>query len=145
MYKLFMTIMIAQLFYSFGVTIITYAIQPFNVDTSLLSEYQNSTMSMSNVTSKIEEVTKSQLNIPLIDLGALVFYSGNIVVDLMLNFFFALPSIMSLIVGAFTTFFNLDAYLASMLKLFIYTVVTLIYFWYLIAFILSIRSRGTIV
>jgi len=144
-FKYFTFIIMIQLFYSFGATLLTHALQPFNVNPLYLQEYQNISTDITNITGRIESTTQSQLNIPLIDLGALVFYSGNIIVDLMLNFFFALPSMLTILVTTFTNIFSLDAYLASQLKLFVFSIVSILYFLNLLAFILNIRSRGSIV
>jgi len=144
-YTYFKYIITAQLFYSFAITVLSHALTPFSVNSLYLLPYQNVTTDITNVSAQIEAATQSQLDIPLIDLGALVFYSGNIVVDLLLNFFFALPSLFTLLVNGFTMLFNVDAYLAAQFKLFMFGIISVLYFLNLLAFILNIRSRGTIV
>ncbi len=144
-YKYFVWIIIIQLFYSFGVTTLTHAFSLYNVNNIYFTEMQNITTDITDITSQIESTTQQQMNIPLIDLGALVFYSGNIIIDLMLNFFFAIPSMFSILTNFFLMFFNLDAFLSAQLKLFVFSAISILYFMNLLAFILNIRSRGSIV
>jgi len=144
-YKYFVWIIVIQLFYSFGVTTLSHAFSLYNINNIYFIEMQNITTDITNITNQIESTTQAQMNIPLIDLGALVFYSGNIIIDLMLNFFFAVPSMFSILTNFFLMFFNLDSFLSAQLKLFVFSAISILYFMSLLAFILNIRSRGSIV
>jgi len=145
-FKYFIGIIVLQLFFGFGITILSHSLIGINPDIApYMSDYTDIAPDISNITTQIEGSMQSQLNIPVVDLGALVFYSGNIIVDLMLNFFFAVPSLFTLIANGFFGLFNIDAFLEANLKLFIYSIVSVLYFINLLAFIMNIRSRGSIV
>jgi len=143
-FKYFTFIITAQLFYAFGITLIAYSLPPDAVN--YVSLFQPSiNVSLENTTVQIQESVQQQMNIPLIDLGALVFYSGNIIVDLMLNFFFAVPEMFSILLGALFIMLNVDAYLATQLKLFATAIISILYMIGVLQFLMSIRARGTII
>jgi len=145
--KLFTFLVILQLFYSFGVTTLTYALAPFGLTTLAVTiqPFQNQTEDTSAIASRIQSTTQSTINVPLVDLAFLVVYTGNIFIDLVLNFFTALPGMFNLLVDGLCLLFNVDAYYAVTIKLFIFVFLTITYFISIIAFILSLRSRGSIV
>ena len=68
---------------------------------------------------KIESNLGSQLRLPLIDAAALVFYSGNLVVDLLMNFMTAIPQMFTLLVEGIFTLMPIDANLQKYVKLFV--------------------------
>ncbi|MEM5810121.1 MAG: hypothetical protein QW156_04515 [Candidatus Aenigmatarchaeota archaeon] len=145
MMKFFTYIIIIQLFYSFGISMLSYSLDKLVVQQRqlILSQFQTLGRNITEITQSIEKTTQSSMNIPLIDLGALVFYSGNIIVDLMVNFLFAIPSMATLLVSSFQFFFStIDPILISNLKLFLYSIISVIYFIALIQFLLSIRARS---
>jgi len=145
-FKYFIGIIILQLFYSFGITLLSHAIIGMDPTYSAyLSPYSESATSIKNITNQIEGSLSSQMNIPVIDLGALVFYSGNIIVDLMMNFFFAVPSLFTLAINTILNIFPLDAYLATYFKLFLFSIFSILYFISVLAFLTNLRARGSIV
>lgn len=141
-FKYFETLIIMQLFYAFAVTIIVYSLPPDTVN--YINVFQTD-VNLQNTSVKIQENIQKQMDIPVVDLGALVFYSGNIFVDLLLNFMTAIPQMFSLLLTGLFTFLNVDAYIATQLKLFVTTLLTIIYVLMVLRFIMEIRARGTIV
>ncbi len=143
-FEIFMVIIMVQLFYGFGITILTYALTKMGVS---LNTYQSQFIAQ-NISSynviqqKIQESIAKQTNIPIIDIGALVFYSGNIMIDLFMNFFFAVPSMFSILVNFFLSLFPIDVYLALQLKLVIYGFIAIVYLIMLIQFILGLIKGG---
>lgn len=142
--KYFTLIIEIQLFYALAITMMAYSL-PADAVSYINVFQQDVSVDITNVSSQFEESMQKQMNIPVIDLGALVFYSGNIVIDLMLNFFTAIPGMFNILLTVFFTFINVDAYLATQIKLFTTTLITILYIVMLIQFILNVRARGTIV
>ena len=145
-FKYFIGIIVLQIFYSVGITLLSHGL--VGLDPSFgafLTDYENYATSLENMTAQIENSLNQQMNIPLIDLGSLVFYSGNIIVDLMLNFFFAVPSLITLLTNTIVNIFPLDAFIASYVKLGLFSLISITYFLSLLAFVTNIRSRGGIV
>ena len=141
----FMFIIMVQLFYSFGISALAYAIDPMLPSSNVVNQYTDVGSDLSDVSSQFEGSVRSQLDIPLVDLGSLVFYSGNIIVDLILNFAFAVPSMVTLLIGAFNMFFLVDPFIMGQFKLFIFAIISILYFIAIIGFILNVRSRGSVV
>ena len=140
--KYFEAVIAIQLFYAFAVTVIVYSLPPDTVN--YINVFQTD-VSLENTSVQIQQSVQKQMDIPIVDLGALVFYSGNIVVDLMLNFLTAIPGMFSLVLTAIFAFINVDAYLVTQFKLFATTMATIFYVMAVLKFILEMRTRGTII
>ena len=88
----------------------------------------------------IQESITRQTNLPVIELGAMIFYSGNIVIDLLLNFAFAIPQMLGLFVNGVFTVFNIDSYIFAIVQLFASVAVIVWYFITLIQLLTNTRS-----
>lgn len=144
-FRYFIYILMIQAFYGFGITALGYGLAPFYDNMYVMGQFENKTMNINDISDKIDTTVSNQINIPLYDLGALVFYSGNILLDLMINFIFAVPSMFTILISAFSIPFMLDAYLMSQVKLFIYTLMSILYLMSLLVFILNIRSQKGVI
>jgi hypothetical protein len=107
-----------------------------------LQPFQNATSSQTDITSKVQSSFSSSRKIPVIELAFLVFYTGNIVIDMIANFITALPGMFNLLVTALCMLFNVPAFYAVAIKLIIFSMLTVLYVLMLIQFLLSIVSRG---
>lgn len=134
-------VLIIQLFYGASISMITYSLPAEYVDNTLL--YSQGAQSIEETSSQVTDSMQRQLDIPTLDLGSLVFYSGNILIDLMLNSFFALPSMFGIIIYSIMNIFNFDPYLANTVSLFIAAALAVLYMVFLIGFLVSIRSGRT--
>lgn len=142
--KSFQVIIIIQLFYAFAITILAYSM-PTNalnyVDS--FSDVAND-IDLDSVTTDLQDSVESTLNVPIIELGALVFYSGNILVDLLLNFAFAIPEMIGLVINGFLYIFNVDSYLFAIVELFAGAVIIALYFIGILQLLGNIRSGRVI-
>lgn len=142
--SLFMTVMIAQLFFSLFLNIFTYSlpdsarnyVNPFSEPAD--------TINLEDTGSQLESSLQRQSNMPLIDVGALAFYSGNIIIDLILNFIWALPQMFAILLSGFFLIFSVDTYYAHLIQLFSTVVLLVYYVISLIMFLGSIRTGRTI-
>lgn len=142
--KAFQVIIIIQLFFSFAITIFAYAMPDDTlVYVDSFSDVAND-IDLDSVTTDLQDSVESTLNVPIIELGALVFYSGNILVDLLLNFAFAIPEMIGLIINGFMYLFNVDSYLFAIVELFVGAVVIALYFVGLLQLLGNIRSGRVI-
>lgn len=139
-FGLFMAMIIIQLFYSFGITAMTYATpdEALNYVTSFSELGQD--LDLETTGQLIESSLESQTNIPVIELGALVFYSGNILLDLMLNFIFAIPQMIGLILNAVQGLLNIDGPMWAIVQIFFSVAFTAFYAVSLIQMLLGLRS-----
>lgn len=145
MMALFKWIVIVQLFFAFSITVITYAMPDDSLNYVTAFSDVASEISLETVSNDVQDSVTDSLNIPVIELGALVFYSGNIILDLLLNFFFAIPEMIGLVINGFMLLFNIDSYLFAVVELFLATLTIVLYFIGLIEMLMNIRSqRGLI-
>ena len=95
----FKIMMLVMVFWSFVFTIITYTIPVSDRPQLALITFQNGTTDLAAINQEFESAVTSQTEIPLVELGALLFYSGNIIIDLMLNFAFAIPEMFTILLN----------------------------------------------
>lgn len=142
---LFKAVIIIQLFYSFAITGLTHALPADSLDYVTGFSDITDSINLETVSEDVQESIQRQTDIPVIEMGALVFYSGNILIDLMLNFAFAVPEMIGMLVnGIMILFLGIDSYLFAIVQLFASVVIIVVYFISLMQLLTSIRSGRTI-
>lgn len=143
--SVFMVILVIQLFYATSITIVAYSLP--SVSSTYLDQSNSiaSGINIEDVSTDLQSSLNSQLNIPVIELGALVFYSGNLLLDLLLNFLTALPQLVALVMSIIFNIVGMDAQIQLYVQLFLTGIVTIYYFMSLIVLLTNIRGRGSIV
>lgn len=138
--KLFTSIVIVQLFYSFVITGMAYSI-PDDAK-QYVTGFSDITdeLSLESVGADIQEGVESQTSIPVIELGALIFYSGNILIDLLLNFAFAIPEMIGMLINGLMMLFSIDSVLFALVQLFATATITVVYLIGILQLIAGIRS-----
>lgn len=136
----FKTIIGIMLFYSVAITLISYAI-PADAHhyVTIYSDLAQS-IDLNGTSNLVQQSITRQTNLPVIELGAMVFYSGNIVIDLLLNFAFAIPQMVGLFINGLFTLFNIDSYIFAIVQLFASVAVIVWYFISLIQLLTNVRS-----
>jgi hypothetical protein len=89
---------------------------------------------------EVEDSLSTQTNLPAIDLGALIFYSGNILIDLLLNFAFAIPEIIALLIHSLMSMFSLEVQIFGLMTILFYLLFMIFYILGIIQFLTGIRS-----
>jgi len=137
-------ILIVQLIFAFAITGIVYALPADSVN--YVSNFQTDhNVDLESVSTDMQGSVDQQMNLPLLDLGALVFYSGNILIDLIMRLLFAIPEMVSIIVGTVFMFIGIDAFIVAQIQLVIWACISAIYMIGIFSFLMNIRSRGSIV
>lgn len=138
--ELFTVVIVVQLFYAFVITACAYALPSAAlVYVSGFSDF-GTDLTLQGVGDSIEDSLVSQTNIPVIELGALVFYSGNIILDLLINFAFAIPQMITMLLNGIMMLVNVDTNVFNIMQLFFSVVIVAVYFFGLIRLVTSIRS-----
>lgn len=148
MMEVFKAMLIVQLFYSFAITMMATAIYGLPVDvTEQVQPFRDleQRIDMESVSNDIQDSITRQLDIPVVELGALVFYSGNIILDLFLNFIFAVPEMITLFIYGFTYIFSVDNIIVAQVQVFLSILMMILYFIGLIQLLLNIRSRSAVI
>lgn len=142
MLKFVVMIVIIQLFYGAGVTMLSYALPVDQI--AVIEPYQQPTedLDVRDISDEIESTISSQLSIPVVEIGALVFHSGNLVIDLIVNFWSAIPSMITILINAFFFAFPIDAFLQNQILLLFYVIASVVYFVAFLNFLFALRSGG---
>lgn len=142
---MFKAIILVMLFYSFATTVIAYSLPNDSlVHTDIFTNFQGGTVDMNSISSEVQDSLEQQTNIPVIEMGALVFYSGNILLDLLVNFAFAIPGMLTVLLNGIMQLFGLDTQLVYFLQTFISAVMMALYFFGLLQLITGLRSGRSI-
>lgn len=139
-------ILTIQLFWALGITLLVATIPVAYLSPVSLYIASSGADTLETIGPELESNLQNQVNLPIIDAAALVFYSGNLIIDLALNFLTAIPQIFTLILsGFFTLMPNIAPDVQKYLKLFVFTIITVMYFLGLISFLSKSRSGGGLI
>lgn len=141
--SMFTVLIVVMLFYSFSITLISYAI-PDSAKVYITDFSNSNTTNFEGISTELESGLTKQTNIPVIDIGALVFYSGNLLIDLLLNFAYALPQMAGYLIHGIELLLNLDTYIFVYVESFMAVLMTALYFIGLIQLLAGIRSGNII-
>lgn len=133
-----------QLFYGFFITVFVYALSPYvgAVSYGDIMQLDNLT-NVNQSLNQFESSITSQTELPLTDLGSLTFYSSNIIIDLFLNVFTAIPQMITLLFEILFQFITVSTYIQLQIKITVLGAATLIYYIGLISSIMNMRAgRG---
>jgi len=136
-------IIMAQIFFSIAITIFAHAVaiatpealNYFGSYTDIGAQW-NATSINNDLTSNLD----TQQNIPIIEVGALVFYSGNILLDVLLNFLTAIPTMLTLLLRGIMNLLSINSDIWLYFQLFATTIVGALYVVGLIQFLVGVRS-----
>src|SRR3990172_7240849 len=80
------TMLTINLFWAFAVTLLVATVPSNYLSPVSIYVSSGSADTLNELGGQLETNIQNQLNLPLIDAAALVFYTGNLIVDLLLNF-----------------------------------------------------------
>lgn len=145
-YEFFKYVIIIQLFFGIGTTMIQYSLPAqtyLDLSRELTPAEVESMENLSgNFTEKIDAIKNPPIDLPFVDTAFILFYTGNLVIDAFINSLFAIPSMMSVLVNAFTIFIPIYAPYKAILQLFVYSLVAILYIIGIIGVIMNLRSQG---
>jgi len=139
--NLFITVLIVQLFFSVSINLYTYSLAETTA-LNYISSFSDVARHV-NITSVSQEVSGSlekQSNVPIVELGALIFYSGNILMDLILNFAFAIPEMIGLVIYGIANLIALPVQMIYIIESFAAGTILILYFVSIIQLVTGLRS-----
>lgn len=136
----FKTIIYIMLFYSFSISLFTYSLPA--EDLNYVSSFSDlgASIDLESVSSEVQGSVESQTDLPVLDVGALVFYSGNFLIDLLLNFAYAIPQMIALLITGLMMLLSLDTYIVNYLQFFLMVTISVMYMLGIIQLLTGIRS-----
>lgn len=140
MMSYFKIIIIIMLFYAVSITLLEHVI-PVDAIT-MVTPFTNvgEGVDLNATSNKVQDSLTRQTSLPLVDMGALVFYSGNILLDLLLNFVFAIPQMVGLLINGLCLLLNLPDFISTTIQIFSSVIMVVIYLISLIQLITNVRS-----
>jgi hypothetical protein len=146
---LLLIIIIVQGFYSLSITLIAYNFNSIGEPAKSYAEKYgisaSNTNELQSISDKLESALTRQSSIPLIEVGALVFYSGNIILDLLANFAFAIPQMIGMITNGLSSLLSMDTNLWLPVQLFFSIIIVAVYLIGILQLVTGIRSGQGIV
>jgi hypothetical protein len=132
--------LLGQLFFGICITLIVHAMPPQELN--FLDTYTdlNNQIDLNATASDIQGSLEQQTNIPIVEIGALVFYSGNIMVDMIANSLFAIPEMFGLLVAGVQNILNIDSYLVGVIQAMATVGILLFYLLAIIEFLTGLRA-----
>jgi len=139
--QLFKAMVMAMLLYSVSINLIIYAIPDDAKEyVTIFNEDGNTAMDIETISEQVQGNLQQQTTVPIIDVGALVFYSGNFIIDLMLNFFLAIPQMFGFIIAGISVLFGIDTYITHSIEIMFFALFGIMYLLGIISLVLNIRS-----
>lgn len=142
-FQYFISIVLLSAFYSFAITSIFHSIPAGDIP-RIGEDFNNSTAlkDYGTTTQKFQTSLQTQKQFGFTDLGALAFFSGNILLDLSVNFFFAIPSMFSLFFTGLFYLFHIDVFLQTEILTWVKAILSIISTIFLLQFILGARTQS---
>jgi|SRR6056297_2808066 len=141
----FKAILIVMLFYSFVITTMTYVTPEGALNYIESIDDITTPTDLQEVGEKVQSSVEKQTNIPVVEMGALVFYSGNILIDLILNFIYAIPQMIGLLVNLLLMLFNVESQVFAIVEIFAAVIYTVLMLLTLLEMLTNIRAQGNVV
>jgi len=136
----FKTILVVMLFYSMSITLLSYAMPSESLKYVDVFSEATESITLESVSADVQDSLQSQTDIPVIELGSLIFHSGNILIDLILNFVFAIPEMLGLLIHGVTMLLNIDSYIFVVVELFASVAVLALYIVGLMQLLVGLRT-----
>ena len=141
--QLFTTLLLVSLFYSVAVTFIVPTL-PNMGDNQVQMFVDNGQTNIMTLSQTMQAGVTSTQNVPLLAAGALIFYSANIIVNLMLNFFTAIPQMITILFYAVATIIPGMSSQITAFAFYFQAIVTIIYILSILVFFMgAVTGRGS--
>ena len=139
--QLFTTLLLVQLFWSLSVSLVVPYMPNAASNQVVMFNNSNNMIELSTLQTSISSGITDQQNIPLLEVGALVFYSSATILNIMINFFTAIPQMVTLLMTVFFLFIPIPVGLQITLQAWVFGIVTVLYFIVLFTFLMGTRTN----
>lgn len=142
----FGTVILVSLFWSLAFTLQIYSLPTEELNQLIVVDFSakndNLGTGYAETAREVQSNIEAQNKVGLVDLAALALYSGNLMLDLATNFFFAIPSMFTMLFAGIFRLFQIDAFLQSDLLAWVQVVFSVIAAVALIRFLLGSRTQS---
>ena len=134
----FYSLLLVQIFFGVAITLLVMTLP---ISGNQVTWFNNSSgvMNFATTATSIQSSMTNATKIPLLDFGSLVFYSSNIIFNLMINIVFAIPEMLSIFMSIIFFFVPIDYTLQLVIKGTFIMICTILYYIILLSFITGTR------
>lgn len=144
--QIFTSLLLVQMFYALAVTLLVPLIPMAAANQVVMYSTSSSVVNFTTLASSMQSGITNQQSVPLLSFGTLIFYSANIILNLMINFFTAIPQMLTIFIEGLFYVFPLEQSLQLVIKGTFIVIVSIIYFITLFTFIMgSISGNRSVV
>lgn len=141
----FKAALIVQLFWSVSVTLLVASMPTSDLTYLNFTTQDTSVSAINTAPGQVESALDTSTNLPVVDSATLIFYSGNLMLDLIVNFVTAIPQMFTLLLTGFFTLFPIELGLQKEIRTATYAFIAVLYFFSLAAFITNMRSGSNVI
>lgn len=141
----FKAALIVQIFWSFSITLLISTIPAADLTYLTFVSDSPSASALDSVSEEMQDALTTSTTLPVVDSATLVFYSGNIILDLIGNFVTAIPQMITLLIVGLFKLFPIDVHLQDAVKYTAFAFIGILYLFSMLAFITNMRSGGSVI
>ena len=142
---IFKIMIIVSIVYSLGMTLIAYSLPADSISYPDMFKESLTNADIDDISTSLEDSMQLQTNVPVIDIGTLVFYTGNFLLDLLLNFITAVPQMFGLLITGLGILINADPFMITRIQVALTALWLAMYVIGIIQFITGLRSGSNLV
>lgn len=139
-FDLFKVMLVVSAFFSFGITMLSHSLPAESLVYVTGFNTAGGGVDLETISGQVQDSLNQQTNAPVIELASLVFYSGNVIIDLLVNFVFAIPEMVGMLLNGILLLFGIDAVIWAQVELFFSVIMVTLYFIGLIQILTNIRT-----
>lgn len=132
------SLILMQIFYGVAITLLVMVL-PLSGAQMTWFNNADGVMEFSTTSAQIQSSLESSTQIPLLDYGALIFYSSNLFFNLIINIVFGIPMLLSAFLYIFFYFIPIDYTIQKAVQLMFIPIITILYYFILLAWITGTR------
>jgi len=140
--QIFIYLLIVQMFYAFTVSIFVPLIPDAQQQQIISYTDEAGVISFVTLGNQVEGSVGKQTTTSFVDIGALIFYSTSLVINLIVNFFTAIPQMISWVLVSLFVFIPVEETIQITVKTIFTAMATIIYWILLILFIMGARTSA---
>lgn len=139
----FFSLLLVQIFYSIAITLLVGSLTPLQAQQLVLFTDERAVTDLTTMQNSVLTGVSDQQQLPFYDLVALVFFSSNIILTLFINFFTAIPQMLSILLSAIFVFVPVNYFFQKTIQGLFIVFCTIIYYYLVVLFIAGTRLQNS--
>jgi len=140
--NVFVAMILISILYTGVINVLVATMPPGMIDYVTGFQDLSQSLGSADISEDVISGLDSQTSLPSVEGGALIFYSGNLLLDLMMNFAFAIPSMVVLVFQALGLITGMNPVIINIIQAFAASAIIAYYAINLIQLITGLRSNS---